>query len=470
MRWTRLDRWPEKVRLMQRNWIGRSEGLLVRFAIDPASTAALSGEAGAERAGNLHHAARHAVRREIHGGRARSSAWPPPRRATIPGSPPSSRSADASAPRSRRSRRRKRRATTRACGSSIRSMPSWTLPVYVANFVLMDYGTGAIFGCPAHDQRDLDFVNAYGLGVTPVVCPPGVDPSTFTVDKVAYDGDGMMINSRFLDGLTTAAAKEEVARRLEAQTLGNRPQGQPAGQLQTARLGHFAPALLGLPDPGHSLRSLRRRAGARGGIAGAAARRRDLRSRRAIRWTAIRPGSTSPVRNAAAPARRETDTMDTFVDSSWYFARFTDPWNKQRADDAGDRQCLAAGRSIYRRRRACDPASALFALLFPRDEQMRPSRSRRAVRRHVHARHGGPRDLSRPRGTLGSRRPRCASRRTRPDVAHSRSTAARRSRSARSRKCRSRSATPSIPTRSSRATAPTPRAGSCCRIRRPIAT
>ena len=57
--------------------------------------------------------------------------------------------------------------------------PSWKLPVYVANFVLMEYGTGAIFGCPAHDQRDLDFVNKYGLGNTPVVCPPDVDPNSF---------------------------------------------------------------------------------------------------------------------------------------------------------------------------------------------------------------------------------------------------------------------------------------------------
>src|SRR5260370_9027467 len=57
--------------------------------------------------------------------------------------------------------------------------PSWKLPVYVANFILMDYGTGAIFGCPAHDQRDLDFVNKYGLGTTPVGCPPAVDPKPF---------------------------------------------------------------------------------------------------------------------------------------------------------------------------------------------------------------------------------------------------------------------------------------------------
>src|SRR5207302_1141394 len=96
--------------------------------------------------------------------------------------------------------------------------PNWKLPVYVANFVLMEYGTGAIFGCPAHDQRDLDFVNKYGLGNTPVVCPPDVDPKSFIITDVAYDGDGRMINSRFLDGMTIDEAKEEVARRLEGET------------------------------------------------------------------------------------------------------------------------------------------------------------------------------------------------------------------------------------------------------------
>ena len=104
--------------------------------------------------------------------------------------------------------------------------PSWKLPVYVANFILMDYGTGAIFGCPAHDQRDLDFVNKYGLGNTPVVCPPGQDPKTFVITDVAYDGDGRMINSRFLDGMSIEDAKEEVAKRLEKETRGNRPIAQ----------------------------------------------------------------------------------------------------------------------------------------------------------------------------------------------------------------------------------------------------
>ena len=103
--------------------------------------------------------------------------------------------------------------------------PNWKLPVYVANFILMDYGTGAIFGCPAHDQRDLDFVNKYGLGNVPVVCPPGQDPKTFVITDTAYDGDGRMINSRFLDGMTIEQAKEEVAKRLET-----RDARQPAGR------------------------------------------------------------------------------------------------------------------------------------------------------------------------------------------------------------------------------------------------
>ena len=104
--------------------------------------------------------------------------------------------------------------------------PNWKLPVYVANFMLMDYGTGAIFGCPAHDQRDLDFVNKYGLGNTPVVCPPGQDPKTFVITDEAYDGDGTMINSRFLDGMTIERRSDEVAKRLEKDTRGNRPVAQ----------------------------------------------------------------------------------------------------------------------------------------------------------------------------------------------------------------------------------------------------
>ncbi len=98
----------------------------------------------------------------------------------------------------------------------------WKLPVMVANFVLMGYGTGAIFGCPAHDQRDLDFARKYRLSVVPVVVPADADPKTFAVGDEAYIGPGKLANSRFLDGMDVETAKREVATRLEARGAGRR--------------------------------------------------------------------------------------------------------------------------------------------------------------------------------------------------------------------------------------------------------
>ena len=148
-------------------------------------------------------------------------------------------------------------------GRCIRSTRTWKLPVYVANFILMDYGTGAIFGCPAHDQRDLDFARKYGARRYPGgAARPAQDPKTFVITDTAYDGDGRMINSRFLDGMTIEEAKEEVAQPAGERDARQSAGGAAQGQLPPARLGHLAPALLGLPDPGDPLRGVRRRAGA----------------------------------------------------------------------------------------------------------------------------------------------------------------------------------------------------------------
>src|SRR6202034_3627901 len=92
---------------------------------------------------------------------------------------------------------------------------NWTLPVYVANFILMEYGTGAIFGCPAHDQRDLDFARKYNLEVKPVVLPPEEDPHNFRVAKDAYTGAGKLYQSDFLDGLESDAAKISAIKKIE---------------------------------------------------------------------------------------------------------------------------------------------------------------------------------------------------------------------------------------------------------------
>src|SRR6185437_9648522 len=220
-----LDRWPEKVRLMQRNWIGRSEGLMVRFAVDPASLGPLAG-AGAPTELEIY-----TTRPDtLFGASFMAIAPDHPLAAQAAKHDPKLAAFIEECRRIGTSLAAIETAEKKGYDTGLRAKhpfdDNWTLPVYVANFILMDYGTGAIFGCPAHDQRDLDFVNAYGLGVTPVVCPPGVDPADFTVTDVAYDGDGAMINSRFLDGLTPEAAFDEVTQRLEGRPMGNRPQAK----------------------------------------------------------------------------------------------------------------------------------------------------------------------------------------------------------------------------------------------------
>src|SRR5256714_680460 len=203
--------------------------------------------------------------------------------------------------------------------------PPWKLPVYVANFILMEYGTGAIFGCPAHDQRDLDFVNKYGLGNTPVVCPPDVDPRTFVITATAYDGDGRMINSRFLDGMTIDEAKEEVAKRLEKEIRGGAPVGKRQVNYRLRDWGISRQRYWGCPIPIIHCETC--------GVVPVP--EQDLPVKLPEDVTFDKPGNpldrhptwkTVHCPQCGKAARRETDTMDTFVDSSWYFARFTDPW------------------------------------------------------------------------------------------------------------------------------------------------
>ncbi|HEY8578291.1 MAG TPA: leucine--tRNA ligase, partial [Beijerinckiaceae bacterium] len=214
-----LDRWPDKVRLMQQNWIGRSEGLLLRFELaDGDKVPAREIEVYTTRPDTLYGAkfvaisADHPVAAQLAAKDAELDAFIRECR------------------RTGTSVANIETAEKKGYDTGLRAVhpldPNWTLPVYVANFVLMDYGSGAVFGCPAHDQRDLDFARAHGLGVQPVVCPPGEDPATFTIGDTAYDGPGVMIHSAFLDGMSPAEAREAVAAKLEAVSLDGRPQAQ----------------------------------------------------------------------------------------------------------------------------------------------------------------------------------------------------------------------------------------------------
>ena len=317
-----LERWPDKVRLMQRNWIGRSEGMLVRFAIDPASLGAV---------GNGGELEIYTTRPDtLFGAKFMAIAPDHPLAGAAAKHDPKLANFIEECKRVGTSLAAIETAEKKGYDTGIRVAhpfdAGWKLPVYVANFVLMDYGTGAIFGCPAHDQRDLDFVNAHGLGATPVVCPPGVDPATLIVGKTAFDGEGVMVNSRFLDGMGVEAAKREVARRLEAQSLGNRPQGRRQVNFKLRDWGISRQRYWGCPIPIIHCEAC--------GVVPVPTK--DLPVTLPDDVTFDRPGNPldrHPTwKHVACPncgeaARRETDTMDTFVDSSWYFARFTDPNN-----------------------------------------------------------------------------------------------------------------------------------------------
>ncbi len=302
-----LDRWPEKVRLMQKNWIGRSEGLKFQFALSNgekldvfttrpdtlfgASFVALSPE--------------HPLAQEL--------ALKDRKLADFIAECRKTGTAEAEIEKA------EKLGYDTGLTAAHPFDPNWKLKVMVANFVLMGYGTGAIFGCPAHDQRDLDFARKYGLSVTPVVVPSDADPKTFEVGKEAYTGPGKLANSQFLDGMTVEQAKAEVASRLEKAGIGERtvnyrlrdwlvsrqrPWGCPIPMVHCATCGV-------VPVPEGALPVLlpeNINFSVRGNPLDA-----DLD------W------KTSVCPSCGEAAVRDTDTLDTFADSSWYFIRFTDP-------------------------------------------------------------------------------------------------------------------------------------------------
>jgi leucyl-tRNA synthetase len=318
-----LDRWPEKVRLMQKNWIGRSEGLLCRFMLAKPEAEHGEVEVFTTRHDTLFGASFVAISPDH------------PLAKTVAARDPKAAAFIEECKRIGTAQEAIDKAEKLGHDTGLRAKhpfdDKWELPVYIANFVLMDYGTGAIFGCPAHDQRDLDFARKYGLPVLPVVVPEDADPKTFEVGNEAYVEDGKLANSRFLDGMTVEQAKEEVAKRLERETRGNRPVAQRQVQFRLRDWGISRQRYWGCPIPVIHCEE-------HGAVPA-----KDLPVVLPEDIEFDRPGNpldrhptwkNVPCPVCGKPARRETDTMDTFVDSSWYFLRFTDPWIETAPTDA----------------------------------------------------------------------------------------------------------------------------------------
>ncbi|MGK9053520.1 leucine--tRNA ligase [Neorhizobium petrolearium] len=331
-----LDQWPEKVRLMQKNWIGRSEGLTIRWEISPNSQALLAELAADD-----------VVKKEIEVYTTRPDTLFGASFLAIAADHPLARAVAETNPAIEAFAEECRHQGTslaaletaekKGMDTGIRVKhpldPSWELPVYVANFVLMEYGTGAIFGCPSGDQRDLDFARKYGLPVVPVVMPKDGDAAAFAIGDTAYTDDGVMINSRFLDGKSTTEAFDIVADKLSNTPLGNRPQAERKVNFRLRDWGVSRQRYWGCPIPVIHCDDC--------GVVPVP--KKDLPVKLPDDVTFDQPGNPldrHPTwRHVACPqcgkdARRETDTMDTFVDSSWYFTRFTAPWESEPTDPA----------------------------------------------------------------------------------------------------------------------------------------
>ncbi len=314
-----LDRWPEKVRAMQERWIGRSIGARVRFKIS----------------GRDEHLEVFTTRPDTLFGASFAAIAPDhPLSTALAADHPELAAFVAACAATGTSEEALERAEKVGFDTGLRCehplIEGATLPVYVANFVLMEYGTGAIFGCPGHDQRDLEFARKYGRPVIPVVLPPDADPATFAIGDEAYLGDGRMINSGFLDGLDVASAKKRVIERLEALGAGR---GETTYRLRD--WGVSRQRYWGCPIPVIYCGAC--------GIVPVPRDRLPVTLPEEIELgRAGNPLEHHPTWKQVAcptcgrPARRETDTFDTFVESSWYFLRFCSP----HAEGAFDRAAV----------------------------------------------------------------------------------------------------------------------------------
>lgn len=303
-----LPNWPEKVRTMQANWIGRSEGARIQWPVVGAEGECI--DVFTTRPDTLFGASflalapDHPLTRKIAETRPDVAAF------------------QAECARLGTSEEAIETAEKIGIDLGLRVRhpldPERELPVWAANFVLSTYGTGSLFGCPAHDERDFAFASRYQLPILPVVLPPGAEAATFALEGAPFTAPGTAFNSGFLDGLPT-----EEAKRAAIAALAERGLGEGVTQYRLRDWGVSRQRYWGCPIPVIHCRAC--------GVVDVPAADLPVTLPEQVRFDgagnplARHPAwKHTPCPCCGAPAERETDTLDTFVDSSWYFARFTD--------------------------------------------------------------------------------------------------------------------------------------------------
>ena len=312
-----LDRWPEKVRLMQANWIGKSRGARVFWDLTDASGAPPSKkdwgklEIFTTRPDTLYGASFMALSPE-HPLTAELAAKDPGLQRFVA----ECRKTGTAAAEIETAEKQGYKLPLLAKHPLI---PGKTVQVYAANFVLMEYGTGAIFGCPGHDERDHEFATKYGLPILAVVAPADADLKSFNVAQAPFIEDGVLINSDFLNGLGVEEAKAKVIARLEEMGVGKGTTQYRLRDWLVSRQRYW-----GCPIPAIHCEKC--------GVVPVP--EKDLPVKLPDDVTFDRPGNPLDRHptwkhvdcpTCGGKGRRETDTFDTFIDSSWYFDRFTSP-------------------------------------------------------------------------------------------------------------------------------------------------
>lgn len=312
-----LAGWPEKVRLMQENWIGKSQGATLRFYIDKNDTLPASickGNSGLDfievyttRPDTLYGAsfigisANHPLAEELAKNNTEIAKFIEECKTT----PIDEESLETM----------EKKGIDTGIFVAHPFDKNWKLPVWIANFILMDYGTGAIFACPAHDQRDYEFAKKYNLPIKVVVSPDGKD---FELNNEAYIEEGIAINSNFLNGLTTKEAKQKAIEKIEEMGIGKAKTNYRLRDWGVSRQRYW-----GCPIPMVYCEDC--------GVVPEKEENLPIK----LPEDVVFDGKGNPLANhptwkyttcpkCGKPAIRETDTMDTFVDSSWYFMRFVD--------------------------------------------------------------------------------------------------------------------------------------------------
>ena len=306
----RLTGWPDKVKLMQNNWIGKSQGILLDFKLLGAPKDHTTLQVYTTRPETLYGASFCAIAKDH------------PLAQELAKTDKSARqfcktpTKTQQTPTQQTSKNDKAKNDKNGYKTTLKAQhildQQKTLPVYIADFVLMDYGTGAIFGCPAHDQRDYEFAEKYKLPIKQVIAKNGIEEKL----TQAYLGEGVMIHSGNLNGLTPDKATTKIITQLEAQKKGKKTINYRLRDWGVSRQRYW-----GCPIPIIHCK-----------ICGAQpVPKKDLPVLLPHKVDFTKKGNpldhahiwrSTSCPKCKAPSLRETDTFDTFVDSSWYFARF----------------------------------------------------------------------------------------------------------------------------------------------------